>query len=110
MVLPKKRRQRSGHLLTVSMLKFNVDEVARGKPGPAGTGGILRNFEGQTWLTFSKSVGAKDYMEAKVIVILRISLQAFQGWWMVEGEQVTFSNAIQQVASEVGGLKNSNST
>lgn len=68
------------------MLKFNVDEVARGKPGPAGIVGILHNFEGQTRLTSSKSVGATDSMEAKVMVILRIRLQAFQGWWMVEGE------------------------
>lgn len=85
MVLPKKRRQRSGHLLTVSMLKLNVDEVARGKPGSAGIGGILRNFEGQTWLTFSNSVGAKDSMEAEVMIILKYVCKLFKvgGWWKV---------------------------
>ena len=28
------------------VLKFNVDGAARGKPGPSGIGGVLRNSEG----------------------------------------------------------------
>eukprot|EP00268_Persea_americana_P062605 TRINITY_DN8040_c1_g2_i6.p1 TRINITY_DN8040_c1_g2~~TRINITY_DN8040_c1_g2_i6.p1 ORF type:complete len:254 (+),score=31.35 TRINITY_DN8040_c1_g2_i6:132-893(+) len=40
------------HLVTWSppspnVLKFNVDGAARGKPGPAGIGGILRNYKGE---------------------------------------------------------------
>lgn len=32
------------------VLKFNVDEAARGKPRPAGIGRVLRNSEGWCWL------------------------------------------------------------
>lgn len=34
-------------------LKFNVDGAARGKPGPAGIGGVLRNYKGEVLFMFS---------------------------------------------------------
>ncbi|OMO79278.1 hypothetical protein CCACVL1_13790 [Corchorus capsularis] len=37
-------------------LKFNVDASVRGKPGPGGIGGILRDHEGKYIVEFSKSV------------------------------------------------------
>lgn len=36
----------------IGSLKFNVDEVAKGKPSRANIGGVLRNFKGQA-LSFS---------------------------------------------------------
>lgn len=34
-------------------LKFNVDGAAKGKPGPAGVGGVLRNSNGAAFSLFS---------------------------------------------------------
>lgn len=35
------------------VLKFNVDGEARGKTGPAGLGGVLRNGKGEVLFMFS---------------------------------------------------------
>ena len=51
-------------------LKCNVDGVARGKPGPAVIGGILRNYKGEVLFMFSKYIGIKDSNEAEVLAIL----------------------------------------
>ncbi|KAK3227605.1 hypothetical protein Dsin_007467 [Dipteronia sinensis] len=40
--------------------KFNVDGSVRGKPGPAGIGGVLRDSNGKVWCLFSKFVGVTD--------------------------------------------------
>ena len=50
--------------------KFNVDEAAPGKPGPAGIGGVLRNHKGKILHMFSKNVGGKDSTEAEILAIL----------------------------------------
>ncbi|KAK0599896.1 hypothetical protein LWI29_009613 [Acer saccharum] len=52
-----------------SVLKFNVDGSARGKPGPAGIGGILRNSEGLTLCRFSIAVGIQSSNTAEIIAI-----------------------------------------
>lgn len=44
-------------------LKFNVAEVPRGKPGPAG----IRGHQGHTRLVFTESVGNKDSNEAELL-------------------------------------------
>lgn len=41
-------------IFALGMLKFNVDMGARGKPGPAGMGGILHNFYSHTMLTLKE--------------------------------------------------------
>lgn len=43
---------------TREVLKFNVDETARGKPGLAGIGGVLCNSDGDVLVLFSKHVGS----------------------------------------------------
>ncbi|OMO61164.1 Endonuclease/exonuclease/phosphatase [Corchorus capsularis] len=53
----------------IGYLKFNVDGSARGKPGPGGIGGILRDHEGNCMVEFSKSVGRVDSNEAEFCVI-----------------------------------------
>ena len=52
------------------LLKFNVDGAARGKPGPAGVGGVLRDHKGDVLLMFSKNVGIKESNETEVLAIL----------------------------------------
>ena len=51
-------------------IKFNVDGAAKGKPGPAGIGGVLRNDKGEVLFMFSKNVGIKESNEAEVLAIL----------------------------------------
>ena len=41
----------------IGWLKFNVDGATRGKPGPTGIGGVLRNCNGDVLFMFSKYVG-----------------------------------------------------
>lgn len=71
------------------MLKFHIDGAARGKLRPAGVGeGVLLMRRVVILHMFSKSVGAKDSSEAKVLVILE-ALQIFsrclhpQGWGFI---------------------------
>lgn len=57
-------------------LKFNMDGAAKGKPGLAGVGGVLRNNHGVVMAIISKSAGVKKSNEAEVIAILE-ELQTF---------------------------------
>lgn len=43
--------------------------MGRGKPGPAGMGGVLHN-NGDVLLMFSKPIGVRDSNKAEVMVIL----------------------------------------
>ncbi|KAK3220120.1 hypothetical protein Dsin_014090 [Dipteronia sinensis] len=53
----------------LNTLKFNVDESALGKPGPAGIGGVLRDFKGNVLCSFSLFIGVHESntMEIKAI-------------------------------------------
>lgn len=51
-----------------------MDKEARGKPGPAGIVGVLRNSKGEIMLLFSKNVGVKESNEAKVLMKLEALL------------------------------------
>lgn len=51
-------------------LKFNVDGAARGAPGVAGAGGILRDWEGTVKGYFSLSLGIAYAYEAELQAIL----------------------------------------
>lgn len=44
-------------------LKSNHDGT-RGKPGPTGIGGVLRNYKGEVLFMFKKNVGVKYYKGA----------------------------------------------
>ncbi|OMO62830.1 reverse transcriptase [Corchorus capsularis] len=54
---------------TSGFLKFNVDGASKGKPGPAGIGGILRDENGRVCMEFSKSTGIMELNEDKVCAI-----------------------------------------
>lgn len=44
--------------------------AARGKPRPAGIGGVFCNVEGQILISFSKVFGIEDFNEAEILAIL----------------------------------------
>ena len=46
--------------LPPGLLKFNVDESARGKPEAKGIGGVLRDSNAVVKIVFSKSIGVAD--------------------------------------------------
>ncbi|KAK3200760.1 hypothetical protein Dsin_024175 [Dipteronia sinensis] len=50
-------------------LKFNVDGSARGCPGMAGMGGVLRNHCGRVLGLFSIHVGIQDSNSAEILAI-----------------------------------------
>ena len=50
-------------------LKFNVDGSAKGKPGPAGMGGVLRNSYGKVLCLFSVHLGTLDSNIAELFAI-----------------------------------------
>lgn len=55
---------------SLGMFKFNVDSAVRGKPGPAGIGGVLRNSKSEALFMFFKFVGVCGPNKAKVLTIL----------------------------------------
>ena len=81
----------------ICLFKFNVDGAARGKPGLAGIGGVLRNCNGDVLFMFSKYVWVCDSNEAEVLVILeslRYFLRHYHGNLIVESDS---SNAVSWV-------------
>ncbi|KAK2648312.1 hypothetical protein Ddye_015801 [Dipteronia dyeriana] len=52
-----------------SNLKFNVDGSVSGNPGPAGIGGVLRNFDGKVLCMFSCYIGIQDPNSAELVAI-----------------------------------------
>ena len=53
----------------VGVLKFNVDGVAKRKPGPAGIGGVLRDSGGIVLVMFT---GTMEANEVEVLAILEV--------------------------------------
>ena len=53
------------------MLKFNVDGSARGSPGQAGIGGVLRDSGGKVLCTFSLNMGWQDAITAEVLALAK---------------------------------------
>ncbi|KAK3198236.1 hypothetical protein Dsin_021651 [Dipteronia sinensis] len=52
-------------------LKFNVISSVRGKPGPAGIGGVLRNSEGKILYLFSSYVGIEESNKTEILALHR---------------------------------------
>ena len=51
------------------VLKFNVDGSSRGKPGPSGIGGVLRDMYGKVICLFSSFIGVLDSNVAELMAI-----------------------------------------
>ncbi|GMJ08961.1 hypothetical protein HRI_004565300 [Hibiscus trionum] len=58
-------------------VKFNIDGSARGKLGPAGCGGVLRDEMGRVLALFSGPLGVLDSNEAELYAIL-FALESFR--------------------------------
>ena len=84
----------------VGVLKFNVDGAAKGKPGPAGIGGVLHDSGGLVLVMFSKHVGTMESNEAEVLAILEVvrifASSSFNSRLEVESDSL---NAISWVSS-----------
>ena len=81
-----------------------MDGAARGKPGLAGTGGVLCNHDGLTLLSFSTYIGVKDSNEAEIFAILealRVYKVLFNHPLIVESDSL---NAISWVANSAKSL------
>ncbi|KAK3222582.1 hypothetical protein Dsin_009607 [Dipteronia sinensis] len=50
-------------------LKFNVDGSTRGKPGPTGISGVLKNSKGKIMCLFSLFIGIQDSNTAEIMAI-----------------------------------------
>ena len=50
-------------------MKFNVDDSSKGKPRPAGIGGVLRDSSTIVKIIFSKSIGVADSNVAELLAI-----------------------------------------
>ena len=70
----------------VGQLKFNVDGAARGQPGEAGIGGVLRDENGSTRLVFSKSIGLADSNMVELLAIKEAFLIFSASDWVNEKE------------------------
>lgn len=57
-----RKRQAEWSPPSCGFLKFNVDGASRGKPGPVGIGGVLRDHVGSTSIIFTEYVGSMDLM------------------------------------------------
>ncbi|XVF53960.1 hypothetical protein PTKIN_Ptkin05aG0142400 [Pterospermum kingtungense] len=53
----------------VGEVKFNVDRVVAGKPGPVGIGGVLRDHIRLVLIKFSKSIGMAELNLAEILAI-----------------------------------------
>ncbi|OMO72253.1 hypothetical protein COLO4_27741 [Corchorus olitorius] len=87
-------------------LKFNVDGAARGQPGEAGIGGILRDENGNTKLVFSKPIGQADSNMAELLAIKEAFLIFAASNWANEKELLVESdskNAVKWVNEPTSG-------
>ena len=50
-------------------MKFNVDGSSKGKPGPAGIGGVLRDSLAVVKIVFSKTIGVADSNVAELLAV-----------------------------------------
>ena len=91
--------------LPLGSLKFNVDGSARGKPGPAGIGGILKDCMAATKAVFSRAIGVADLNVAELLAVreaLRIfaaSKWVFSHKLIIESDS---SNAVKWVRHPQG--------
>ncbi|GMJ01097.1 hypothetical protein like AT4G29090 [Hibiscus trionum] len=65
----------------MGVLKFNIDGVARGKPGPAGFGGVMRDGECRILGLFSGPLGVMDSNVAEIRAIAFSLSLVVEGSW-----------------------------
>lgn len=83
----------------VGVMKFNVLGASRGKPGPAGLLGVLRNCKDDILFLFSKNVGINESNEVEVLARLEalwLFSLSFQTKLIVESDS---DNVVMWVSS-----------
>lgn len=73
----------------VGVMKFNVLGASRGKPGPAGLLGVIRNCKDDILLLFSKNVRINESNEIEVLALLEalwLFSLSFQAKLIVESD------------------------
>ncbi|OMO83173.1 hypothetical protein COLO4_22651 [Corchorus olitorius] len=91
--LCKDDRETVDHLL-LYCTQFNVDGSARGQPGEAGIGGILRDDSGNTKLVFSKFIGIADSNMAELLAIKEAFLIFVASEWSTNTELIIESDSL----------------
>ncbi|GMI75617.1 hypothetical protein like AT5G65005 [Hibiscus trionum] len=76
------------------VLKFNVDGAARGKPGPAGFGGVMRDGESRIMGLFSGPLGVMDSNEAEVRAIAFALSLVVGGSWRTQCVIIEFDSQV----------------
>lgn len=64
------RKLESWILLLEAVLKFNIDEAAKGKPGLIGIGGVLHNNKGNCWSCYLSMWALRIQIEIEVMATL----------------------------------------
>lgn len=92
----KERRQRpvlDWNPPPTNKLKWNVDGSAKGKPGEAGIGGVLRDEYGNILGMFSAYVGIRDSNEAEFMAIVFALEMSLQKVCVMEKELIVESDS-----------------
>ncbi|KAK3189252.1 hypothetical protein Dsin_028813 [Dipteronia sinensis] len=79
-------------------LKFNVDGSSRGKPGPAGIRGVLRNSEGKILCLFSTYVGIENSNTTEIWAIHKALEVCASSSVLVDREIVIVSDSMVAVS------------
>ena len=83
-------------------LMFNVDGSARGCPGSAGIGGVLRDHCGKVMGSFSRYIGNAEAITAEIIAIHQAAVLCANSQVLV-GKDITIISDSKVVVSWVNG-------
>ncbi|KAK3183009.1 hypothetical protein Dsin_030295 [Dipteronia sinensis] len=94
---------------TLDVLKFNIDESAKGSLGPTRMGGVLRNSRGRVLCLFSEDLGILDSNSAEVRAIHRVAGICASNPYLIGREIVIVSDSKTTVSwVNDGGFGNIN--
>ena len=64
---------------TLSWAKLNTDGAAKGNPGPAGAGGLIRGYRGELFETFASKCGSCSCTRVELLAVMRGLAVAWNG-------------------------------
>lgn len=90
---PKPRLQSTWEPPPSKTWKWNVDGSARGKPGPTGIGGVLRDEKGTILSKFAAGVGIRESNEAEFLAIVKALELSMGRDWLKHGNLIVESDS-----------------
>lgn len=78
---------------TLKTWKWNVDRSAKGKSGPTGIRGVLRDDKGCVLVKFAASVGIRDSNEAEFIAVIYALELSLEKEWLKLGSLIVESDS-----------------